>query len=101
MVVDADAVIEPWAVVVEALYAPVADGAVAGARRANHQAVGAHLTRVDLGQHVEEVVLGFQVAWVSCRGNEEAEGNDRSQCGNDEGNDIGFLFYCVHKMEFG
>lgn len=48
MVVDSDAVIEPWAVVVEALDAPVADGAVAGARRAKHKTIGAHLARMDL-----------------------------------------------------
>lgn len=44
-------------------------------------------------------MLVSQVAWVASRGNEEAEGDDGSQCGNDEGDDISFLFYNVHKME--
>ena len=52
VVANAHAVVEPWAVMVEALDAPVADGAVARARGPQNETVGAHLTRMDLREHL-------------------------------------------------
>ena len=59
--------------VVESFHASVANCTVAGARRAEHQAVRAHLAGVDLSKKVEEIVLGAQVSWVSNGCHEEAK----------------------------
>ena len=64
MVVNPDTIVQPWTVMVKAFNASVADGAMAGARCTENEAVGAHLTRMDLRQHIQEVVLLFEVAWV-------------------------------------
>ena len=88
MVADSDAVVEPGAVVVETFDAAVADSAVAGAGGAEDQAVGAHLARVDLGQHVEEVLLLDQVAGVTRGRDEEADSDERTQDGDDIGKDV-------------
>lgn len=65
MVTNSHAIVQPWTVMVKAFNASIADGAVAGARCADDETVGAHLTWMDLGQHIQKVVLTLQVAWVS------------------------------------
>lgn len=72
MIVNANAIVQPGAVVVEALDATIADGAVARARRTQHLAVWAHLTRVDLLEEFQEVVLWAKITRVAGRGDEEA-----------------------------
>ena len=57
---------------VESFHTSVADGTVAGSWSSQNQAVGTHLTRMDLGKHVEEVVLWSEVTGVFGGGNEEA-----------------------------
>ena len=71
MVVDADAVVQPWAMVVEALDTPIADGAVARSGRSEHLTVGAHLARVDLLEKLQEVVLRAKVTRVAGRCDKE------------------------------
>ena len=74
----ADAVVEPLAVVVELLAAPVARAAVLGADSANHLAVGTHLDWVHLLEHVDEWKGRTQVAGVPLSCDEEADReNDR------------------------
>ena len=85
MVADAHAVVEPWAVMVEALDAAITDGAVARARGAQDETVGAHLARMDLREHLEEVMLRAQLARVFRRGDKEAQSDEGSQRGNNEG----------------
>ena len=66
MVLDADTVVDPGAVVVEALDALVADGTVARARRPNDLAVRTQLHRVYKLQQVDKTDLFwlFDEAWV-------------------------------------
>ena len=72
MITDTHAIIQPRTVMVESFHTSVADGTVAGAWSSQNQAVWAHLTRMNLGEHVEEVVLWSEVAGVFGGGNEEA-----------------------------
>ena len=54
MVVKTDAVIDPWAMVIESFNTPVADAAVAGAIGTHNLAVGAEKDRVEDLHHIEE-----------------------------------------------
>ena len=59
MVLDADAVVEPWTVMVVALYALVTDWTVSAARRPNDHAVRAYLDRVYQLHELEEVKIFY------------------------------------------
>ena len=88
MVVNSDAIVQPRTVMVEAFHAPVADGAVAGARCAENETVGAHLAWMNLRKHIQKVVLLFQVARISGGSNEEAQSDKGRKAGNCVGEDI-------------
>ena len=79
VVSDANTVVEPGAVVVEAFDAPIADGAVAGAGRPQDETIWTHLTWVYLCQQFHEVVVGAEVAWIANRSYEEAQDNKWAQ----------------------
>jgi hypothetical protein len=64
MIINADAVIEPWTVMIEPLNALVADRTVPAARSSEDFAVGAQFPRVHLLEQFEEVVVGPHYAWV-------------------------------------
>ena len=66
MIASADAVIDPWAVMVEPLYALVADTAVTWPLRPNDLAVGTQKDRVKVLKHGEEwdIVWLLKVAWI-------------------------------------
>ena len=57
MVVDANAVVQPSAMVIKALNTDIADVAVAGARGTDDLAVGAELVRIELLQELKEIDL--------------------------------------------
>jgi len=58
VIVDAYAVVEPGAMMVEAFDTAVADGAVTGSWSSQDETVGAHLAWMYLGEEFEEVVAG-------------------------------------------
>ena len=64
MVADADAVVDPRAVVVEALNALVADSAMPRSGRSENFAVRTHLAWMDARKHIHELVVWLQVPWV-------------------------------------
>ena len=88
MITDSDAVVEPRAVVVEALDAPVTNGTVTRARSAQDKAIWAHLAWMDFLEEVEEVVSLAQVARVLSGGDEEANSNDGAQSCYDVGQNV-------------
>ena len=47
MVINANTVVDPWAVMVKAFYTTVADSTVLGSVRSQNLTVRAHLTRMD------------------------------------------------------
>ena len=57
MILQSNAVIDPGAVVIESLNALVAGGAVAGARRADREALGTQLSAFNGFDHVHEVAF--------------------------------------------
>lgn len=72
MVAYADTVVDPWAVMVESLYAMVAYLAVPAPAGADSFAVGAQLGAVDCFQVVLEVNSGvLQVTWLRERSKQE------------------------------
>ena len=79
MVTHSDAIIDPRAVMVEALDAVAADGTMAAATRSYCLAVGAELGAVDVLQHVKEVdVVVAQVARLRTCGLQKEEGTKHS-----------------------
>ena len=75
MVAQSDAIIDPRAVMVEALNAAAADGAMAAATRPYCLTVGAQLCAVDVLQHVKEVdAVVAQVARLRTGGLQKEEG---------------------------
>ena len=65
MVPKPNTIVDPWTVMVEPLYAVLADGAVPATTCPNRQTVRAELSAVDVVQHVHEVyVLVVKVAWT-------------------------------------
>jgi hypothetical protein len=59
MVVDANAVVDPGAVVVKSFDAAVADGTVFGSWSPEHFTIGAHFAGVHFGEHVHEFEVGL------------------------------------------
>ena len=80
VILDADAVVDPRTVVVEALDAPIARAAVLGADRAHDFAVRAHLDRMHFLEHVDKGERRSQVTGVSFSRDEET---DRQHHGED------------------
>jgi hypothetical protein len=80
VILDADAVVDPRTVVVEALDAPIARAAVLGADRAHDFAVRAHLDRMHFLEHVDKGEGRSQVTGVSFSRDEET---DRQHHGED------------------
>ena len=66
VVVLSNAVIDPWAVMIEPLNAPVAVAAVKTARCPNHATLGAHLCCVHSTQdsYKVHVWVPFEVTWI-------------------------------------
>lgn len=86
MVAYADTIVDPWAVVVESLYAVVAYLAVPAPAGADSVAVGAQLGAVDCFQVVLKVdSLVLQVAWLRERSKQEERKTNK--CNSDVGID--------------
>ena len=79
MVADADAIIEPGAVVVPALNTPVANATVLRAWRRQHFAPRANVVRVELLYHFEHVVVSFQIARVFAARQKEEKVREQPQ----------------------
>ena len=60
MIFDSDAVVNPWAVVVESLNALVADGTVSASGRSDDFALWAEVSWVDISEQLEE---GLTLEW--------------------------------------
>lgn len=75
MIVQADAIIDPGAMMIEPLYALVAYTAVAGAIRPNNLTVSAQEHRIENLHHVHEVNAWrfFEVAGVFAQGDHVEE----------------------------
>lgn len=84
MVLDAHAVIKPWTMMIEPFNASVADGAVARTRRPQNATVWTHLTRMDLREQFEEVVLLAKIAGVAHRRHKVGDRDNRAQTGDQE-----------------
>ena len=104
MISDTNAVIEPWAVVIEPLNTAITDSAVAGARCAQNHAVRTHLTRMDVLEKLEEVVCWTYVSRICSGCDEETENDKGCQSGNGIGQVIALLVWkhdeklaCHHK----
>lgn len=76
MVVDANAVVDPGAVVVESFDAAVADGAVFGSGSPEHFAIGTHLAGVHFGEEFHEFEVGLYVAGVNYTRGGEGDGKN-------------------------
>ena len=70
---------------VEAFNTLVADGTVAGAGRAQDEAVRTHLTGMNLCEQVQKVVRAVEIPGVAGGGYEKAEGDDWAEDGNGVG----------------
>ena len=66
MISSADAVIDPWTVMVEPLYTLVADAAVTRPLRPDDLAVGTQQDRVEVLKHGEkrDIIWLLKVAWI-------------------------------------
>jgi hypothetical protein len=81
MIASADAVIDPWAVMIKPLYALVADAAVAWPLSPYDLAVGTQKNRVEVLKHGEKwnIVWLLKVAWVLKGADHEEQESDPNE----------------------